>query len=56
MRRRERMRIDMKMTVGGLLFYGGISGLVISVVLLAAVLVYLKGMRKKMQSNLDENY
>ncbi len=44
------------MTVGKLLFWGGITGLVLSLILFVVVLFYLKNKRKKIQENLEKNY
>jgi len=44
------------MTVGKILFWGGIAGLAISFVMLIVVLIYLKNKRKKIQENLEKNY
>lgn len=46
----------MKMTVGTLLYWGGICGLAAAFVMLIVILIYLRGMRKKMQENLEKNY
>ncbi len=44
------------MTVGEVLFLGGVVGLVISFVLLIIILTYLRKKRKKIQENLEKNY
>ena len=45
-----------KITVGKALFWGGITGLAISLVMLIIVLIYLRNKRKNMQANLEKKY
>lgn len=44
------------MTVGKAMFYGGIAGAIVSVLLLGVLLAYLKYRRKKIQENLEKKY
>lgn len=44
------------MTVGKVLFWGGITGLAVSLILFVVVLIYLRNQRKKIQQNLEKNY
>lgn len=42
--------------MGKILFFGGIAGLAVSLVLLIIVLIYLKKERGKIQENLEKSY
>lgn len=44
------------MTVGTVLFYGGLTGLVGSVIMLVVVILVLKNKKKKLKETLKENY
>lgn len=46
----------MEMTVGTVLFYGGLIGLVGSVIMLVVVILVLKNKKKKLKETLKENY
>lgn len=48
--------MGIKITVGKALFWGGITGLGITLVMFAIVLIYLKNKRRKIQVNLEKNY
>jgi len=42
--------------VGKILFFSGIAGLAVSIVIFIIILIYLKKERGKIQENLEKNY
>lgn len=42
--------------MGKILFFGGIVGLAVSLVLLVAVIIYLRKEKGKIQGNLEKSY
>lgn len=44
------------MTVGKLLFFGGIAGFGLAIILLVISIIFLKSKKKSLQNRLDEKY
>ncbi len=44
------------MTLGKLLFFGGIAGMAVAIILFVCIVLVLKSKKKKLQHRLEEKY